>query len=597
MVIQGDDYAIGVSVAGPDGFSEYYPLRHMTGNGPPDIIGYLKDFLAKPDNLAVFAHAKFDIEMLHSLGIAVKCECYDILAIDALIDENQSSYSLDAISKRYGMEGKDKKELEAWMVEQGLTMPHNKKKPNYGRMREVPPEVIAPYAIRDAELTLACFYHQMGLIGQDGLGRVTELENDLIPVTWAMRLEGIPVDVDRAEQVNIEMLADGEAYLANVRQTHSDFNPQAARSLEKYVNSFGVYPPRTYTDEPSITNEWLELQTDIPEFKDLAHYRRSEKLRRDFVEGVVLEMSHKGKVHPSWFSTRGSGFMSGDDPNGTRTGRLACEHPNIAQTPRRHPVLGPLMRSLFRARKGEKWHKADYNSQEPRITLHYAVKYDMEGAAEIAKLYYADKATDYHKVITGLVNKVSQSIQIERDQGKTINLGLVYGLGKGSLANKLRMTGDQTEMLLDSYHRAVPYVKPLQRKTKDYADKFGYINTELGRRRRFSLWEPAAFGQRKPALPKAEALAAYKYIKRAYTYRALNAAVQGTAAEQIKSAMIALHREGLTPLVTLYDELGHSIPDDPMISKRICEAMENAIPLRIPHFAEAKMGKDWSVRS
>jgi len=221
----------------------------------------------------------------------------------------------------------------------------------------------------------------------------------------------------------------------------------------------------------------------------------------------------------------------------------------------------------------------------------------MEGAAEIAKLYYADKATDYHKVITGLVNKVSQSIQIERDQGKTINLGLVYGLGKGSLANKLRMTGDQTEMLLDSYHRAVPYVKPLQRKTKDYADKFGYINTELGRRRRFSLWEPAAFGHRKPALPKAEALAAYKYIKRAYTYRALNAAVQGTAAEQIKSAMIALHREGLTPLVTLYDELGHSIPDDPMISKRICEAMENAIPLRIPHFAEAKMGKDWSVRS
>jgi DNA polymerase I-like protein with 3'-5' exonuclease and polymerase domains len=80
------------------------------------------------------------------------------------------------------------------------------------------------------------------------------------------------------------------------------------------------------------------------------------------------------------------------------------------------------------------------------------------------------------------------------------------------------------------------------------------------------------------------------------TYKALNAAVQGTASEQIKLAMLQLHQEKLTPLITLYDELGHSIPDDPKVSARVCEVMENAIPLLIPHHVEALMGKSWDLR-
>jgi len=240
MCIQGEDYAIGVSVAAPDGFSAYYPIRHNDGNGPTHILDFLRKWLAKPGNTVVMANAKFDIEMLYSLGVHIKCQIYDVLAVDALIDENQTDYSLDAISKRYGLEGKDKVGLEAWMVEHGVVMPHRKKQPNYGRMREVPPEVVGPYAIQDAILTLGCHKAQQPLIIKDYLEPVVKLENDLLPVLWAMRLEGVPVDLKRAEQLEIEMRAQGEAYLAEVRQTHPKFEPFAARSLEQYVDSFGV---------------------------------------------------------------------------------------------------------------------------------------------------------------------------------------------------------------------------------------------------------------------------------------------------------------------------------------------------------------------
>jgi len=594
--IQHEDYAIGISVAAQDGFNAYYPLRHQEGNGPPDIIPWLKHWMAQPDNLVSFAHAKFDIEMLWTLGIEVKCKSYDVLAIDALINENHGSYSLDSISKRYGLEGKlSKKEgVDRWMLEHGMKRFRHPKEADWGRMREVPPAILSPYAMQDAKLTLDCYECQENLIAMQKLERVAQLECDLIPVTWDMRLEGVPVDLDKAERLELEMRTQGEAWLNDMRSRYPGFEPFASRSLEKYVLTHERYPPRSATGEPSITNEWLEA-SDVMEFHEVAHYRRAEKLRRDFVSGVVLETAYKGRIHPSWFSTRGSGFMAGDDPNGTRTGRIACETPNLAQIPRRHKILGPKVRGLFVPREGEVWHAADYASQEPRITLHYAVKWGLAGAMDIANRYYADPKTDYHTVVTEMVNRVSVK-KIDRDQGKTINLGLVYGLGKAKLAGKLAMSPEETESLLASYHQAVPFVKPLQRLTKDYADKRGYINTELGRRRRFDLWEPAAFGMRKQALPKDEALAAYRNIKRAMTYKALNSAVQGTAAEQIKLAMKMLHAEKLTPLVTMYDELGHSIPRDPAISKRICEIMETAIPLLIPHHVEAKMGDSWAVK-
>jgi len=598
MCIQGEDYAIGISIAAPDGFAAYYAVRHNEGNGPTHILDFLRAWCAVPTNLAIMANARFDIEMLWSLGIHVKCQAHDVLAVDALIDENHQNYNLNAISERYGLGSKDKSGMETWMLEHKISSPHNRKKIDWGRMREVPPEIVRPYAEQDARLTLGCYQAQLPLIAAHRIGRVVKLESDLLPVLWDMRLEGVPVDMDRAVQLEIEMRAQGEAYLNTVRQSHPRFNPMAAASLEQYVESFSVYPPRTFTGKPSVTNEWLE-QTGIQELIDVAHYRQAEKIRRDFVQAVVLETAHKGKIHTSWASTRGSSSSAYDkeDPDGTRTGRIASRNPNLSQIPRRHPLLGPMMRSMFKPRQGEVWHKADYSSQEPRITLHYATKYKLPGAEDLANRYYLDKQLDYHQVVTDMVNAISRR-QIDRDKGKTINLAVVYGLGRARLADRLSLDLEQTEALMATYHRAIPYVKPLQAKTKAFADKHGYINTEMGRRRRFDLWEEAGFNpvQRKKALPKDQALAEYTYVQRAMTYKALNAAVQGTGAEMMKLALVNLHAEKLTPLISLYDECDSSIPNDPAIGKRICEIMEHAIPLLIPQHVEAKIGKDWACK-
>ena len=340
MCITGEDHAIGLSVAAPDGFSAYYPLRHREGNGPTNILDFLRPWLAKPDHLVVMANAKFDVEMIWSLGLDVKCQIYDVLAVDALIDENQQHYSLDAISKRYGMAGKDKVEMEQWMVDHGIHMPHRKKQPDYGRMIEVPPEIVGPYAKVDAELTLACYGQQFAHIKAQHLERVVKLECDLIPVLWDMRLEGVPVDLKRAEQLEIEMRAQGEAYLQEVRQTYPRFNPMAARSLEEYVLSFDRVPPRTFTGEPSVTNEWLE-GSDIQELRDVALYRRAEKIRRDFVKGVVLDTAYKDKIHTSWASTRGSAGFKEEDPEGTRTGTHSLEEPQPVADPSPAQNPGP----------------------------------------------------------------------------------------------------------------------------------------------------------------------------------------------------------------------------------------------------------------
>jgi len=593
--IQGEHYAIGISLCADDGFKAYYPVRHSTGNTEIQIIPWLRDWVSKPDNLAIFAHAKFDIEMLMTLGIEVKCKCYDILAVDALINENHRDYSLNAIAKRYGYEGKDKALMEDKMRELGLVMPHNKKKVDYGRMREIPPEFVREYAETDAQMTMMCFASQKSRIAEQRLERVVALENDLIPVLWDMRRQGVPVDLAKADSVNIEMKAQGDIYLQNVREMSPDFEPFASRSTEKYINSFGLSPPRSPTNEPSVTNEWL-VNTGIPELKDLAQYRQHEKMRRDFVEAVVINDNYKGLIYPSWFSTRGSGFMSGDDPNGTRSGRIACELPNLAQIPSRHKVLGPRMRSMFVPFPGQKWHKADYRSQEPRITLHYALKWDLPGSHELAKVYHDNPLTDYHKAVTDMVNEVIAPAKIERLEGKTINLGLVYGMGRDKLAASLKMSREAADRLIESYFIAVPYAKDLQDLAKTYADEKGFITTELGRRRHFDLWEPRAFSKKKvKPLPLEQAKAEWKVVRRAMTYKALNSSIQGTAAEQMKLAMKQLHAEGLTPLVTLYDELGHSIPDDPAVSARICEVMEHSLPsMMIPHSVESKIGNNWA---
>jgi DNA polymerase I-like protein with 3'-5' exonuclease and polymerase domains len=181
---------------------------------------------------------------------------------------------------------------------------------------------------------------------------------------------------------------------------------------------------------------------------------------------------------------------------------------------------------------------------------------------------------------------------IPRSQAKTINLGLFYGMGKGKLQAELGVTKDKAADLFNTYHSRVPFVKQLMDKASNRAQERGQIRTLLGRLCRFHLWEPNSFGMHK-AMTHEDALREHgPGIKRAYTYKALNKLIQGSAADMTKKAMLELYREGIIPHIQIHDELDISVQDEAH-AKKIIEIMEHAVTLEVPNKVDYEYGDNW----
>jgi DNA polymerase I-like protein with 3'-5' exonuclease and polymerase domains len=183
-------------------------------------------------------------------------------------------------------------------------------------------------------------------------------------------------------------------------------------------------------------------------------------------------------------------------------------------------------------------------------------------------------------------------VGVPRKQAKTINLGLFYGMGVTKLAAQLNLDLTDAKDLFASYHQAVPFVRDISEYVSNRAGTKGFIRTLLGRKCRYDKWEPSLFGVHKP-MPYEEAFATYgKGIRRAFTYKALNSLIQGSAADQTKMAMVMLDDEGLLPLVQVHDELAMTVPDRPT-AERIQEIMETCVKLQVPSVVDAEFGKSW----
>ena len=183
--------------------------------------------------------------------------------------------------------------------------------------------------------------------------------------------------------------------------------------------------------------------------------------------------------------------------------------------------------------------------------MHYAALQQMYGVNEVLESYKEGNA-DFHSIVAELAN-------IPRKQAKTINLGLFYGMGKNKLQAELGVSKERSDDLFKKYHGKVPFVKQLMNSVMNRAQESGKIRTLLGRSCRFPLWEPASFGIHK-ALPHEQALAEHgPGIKRAYTYKALNKLIQGSAADMTKKAMLDLYKEGIIPHIQVHDELDISV--------------------------------------
>lgn len=600
--IRGDARVVGISLAVVDGPKMYLPFGHEAGgNMDKDlVVRYVGDQLKRDGQLKVGANLMYELEALASLGVEVRGPLADIQVAEPLLDEDKKGgNSLEALSWQYLNKGKN----EAKLRDAAAALRLDPKK-DLWRFHS---KYVGEYGEDDALYPLQILEHQMKRLEEESLMDVWKLESDLLPVLFKMRMRGMRVDLDRAEQLSAQMLNEENRVLGQVwDQSGFKVDPWSSKSLAIFMNQMGLgfyvqfTPPSKQfpQGQPSFKNEWFDKMADQhPMLGLLREYRVMSKIRRDFIDGLILSGNIRGRLHPQWHQLRttNEGSDEDGDENGTRTGRIASSKPCLTNIPTRDPQWGKKIRSVFVADEGGKYCKNDYSSQEPRILLHWAYLKKYPGAVEARQRYIDDPYTDYHQMTADLIHERTGKF-LERRPAKDINLGSAYGMGFYKLAAKLGLELDEAKKLLKVYHQGVPYVKKLEERCMEIVQAQGFIRTIIGRKRRFKLWEPRDWERKKGATPVDDYDLAVELwgqnVERSDAHKALNAICQGSAADQTKQAIVDLDREGLCPQVQVYDELGQTIWDD-RDAWRIKEIMEHAIEFEVPHVADPDVGPSW----
>ena len=567
-VIKNGDVT-GISLATKD-WCAYYPIAHE-GGGNMDrkkVLSWFQSVLNLPA-LKIFHNAMYDVCWIQSLGLKVQGKIIDTMIAAAVVDENQMRYDLNNCAKRYVGRGKDEAALydaaKSWGVDPKA------------EMYKLPAMYVGAYAERDAQLTLELWQELKKEINLQDLTAIFDLETELFPVLIGMRFLGVRVNQEQAMIEKKTLVEHEQKLLTEVKnETGIEVQIWAARSIQKVFEKLKLPYDRTAkTQAPSFTKNFLTHHPN-PIIKKIAHAREINKAHTTFID-TILKHTHKGRIHAEINQLRG-------DNGGTITGRFSYANPNLQQIPARNKELGPRIRSLFIPEEGCKWGCFDYNQQEPRLVVHYAALQNLYGIQEVMEAYHAGDA-DFHKIVADMAN-------IPRTQAKTINLGLFYGMGKNKLQAELGVSETQAKELFKSYHQQVPFIKQMMDNVSRRAQDSGRIRTLLGRLCRFHLWEPNQFGIHK-ALPHEQALLEHgPGIRRAYTYKALNKLIQGSAADMTKKAMIELHKAGILAHIQVHDELDISVKDDKQV-KQIVEIMESAVKLEIPNRVDFESGSNW----
>ena len=567
--VVGNGDVVGVAVAVP-GWSGYYPIAHE-GGGNMDrkkVLNWFQNVLNTPAD-KIFHNAMYDVCWIQALGLSVSGKIIDTMIASALVDENQMRYDLNNCAKRYTGKTKSESDLYAAAKDWGVDAK--------AEMYKLPAIYVGAYAEKDAEITLELWQELKKEILHQDIQSIFDLETELFPCLVDMRFLGVRVDVTAANQLK-EQLTNKEKLLLHQVQKETGVDTQiwAARSIAQVFDKLKLNYDRTEkTQSPSFTKNFLQNHPH-PTVKLIAQAREINKAHTTFID-TILKHNHKGRIHAEINQLR-------SDNGGTVTGRFSYSNPNLQQIPARNKDLGPLIRALFVPEEGHRWGCFDYSQQEPRLVVHYAALQNLYGVGEVLDAY-RDGDADFHTIVADMA-------EIPRSQAKTINLGLFYGMGKNKLQAELGISKDKAEDLFRQYHNKVPFVKMLMDNVMHRAQDSGRIRTLLGRLCRFHLWEPNQFGVHK-ALPHDAALLEHgPGIKRAYTYKALNKLIQGSAADMTKKAMIDLHKEGIIPHIQVHDELDISIKDN-QHAEKIKEIMESAVDLEVPNKVDYEAGPNW----
>ena len=577
----GDGEVVGYAIA-TDTWSGYIPIRHNGGGNLDEKIvnRWLKKVFECPAD-KIMHNAQYDAGWIRRMGFDLKGKIFDTMLIGSLLDENRFSYSLNALAFDYLDKTKSEKLLNEAAQAFGLDPK--------SEMYKMPAMFVGPYAEADAEITLELFNFFQSKIITEGVSDIVDLETRLLPCLIDMTWRGVRVDLDKAERLRDELLKREKGVLQSIRKlTGMDVEIWAAQSIAKAFEKLELSYPRTEKDAPSFTKSYLsDHEHELP--KLIVEARNLNKTSGTFINTILKHCRSDGRIHSHINQIR-------SDDGGTVSGRISMNNPNLQQIPARDPELGPMIRGLFLPEEGDQWAAIDFSQQEPRILVHYAHVFGqnrnspLRGAEEFVTMYNSDPKTDFHTM-------VAEMAQIPRKQAKTINLGMMYGMGVNKLADQLGIEADEARDIIKQYHSRVPFVKGLMNGVMNRLnekDSKGELRSLLGRKCRFPLWEPDGFAMNK-ALPFEDAVKTYGdtvRLKRAYTYKALNRLIQASAADMTKKAMVDLYESGHLPLIQIHDEIAMSVKTV-ADAKNIAKIMENALPLSVPNLCDVEVGPSW----
>lgn len=615
---------VGVSIAAQDRLGNrgkwYFPIRHSVepydNLDPALVMPWVAQQMARSIP-KVGANIMYDCGWLQEEGCPVNGPLHDIQFAEAIIDNN-ARVSLDKIAMKYLKVGKTDEVLEQWIMAAYKTTPKTAWRKDIWR---TPPRLVGPYAEDDADLPLRIIPMQWDIIARENLGVIYDLEHGLIPLLINMRMNGVPVNVERAHLIADELKDQIEAeYLAIERDFGMLLDSTDTRQVAKLLDKLSVTYPRTKADGPSIQKPWLEgLEHPIGDrINDL---REMEKIKGTFLESYIIEKNINGLLYPNFHPLRG-------EVNGTLLGRFASSGPNLQNIPSR-TSLGARVRSCFIPFEGHvAWRKHDYSQLHYRILADIAVDLGDGSADRLRQSYIDDPRLDYHMGVYRaaapllhwpenyvynaegkiIADEQPKEIKTKRRPIKNVNFGLIYGQGETSLAYKAGFAKADATTFFNAYHTAAPYVKPTMQAIAFEAKIKSYVTTLLGRKIRFDKWEPMDRKRGRNAeeiIPLPHDIAVQKWgsmIELAFLYRAVNYKIQGTEPDIMKTAMLTCYRSGVFnvtgyPMITVHDELDWSKREHSRLQDEayayIVHVMETTTRLRVPLIVDAKEAIDW----
>ena len=552
---------VGISFSYEKGKGFYVPFPENQ-NEAQILIEKFKPFFESESVEKIGQNIKYDLKILSRYGVQIKGKLFDTMIAHYLINPDMR-HNMDILSETYLKYSP--KSIEDLIGKKGK---------NQKSMRDVPLEEIKEYAVEDADITFQLKQNFGPILDKAETKKLfEEIEIPLIPVLAAMELEGINLDVPFLKSMSVEMAAESNALEQKIYETAGEkFNLASPKQLGDVLfdklKIGGAKQKKTKTGQYATGEEVLSfLANENPIVKDILEWRQMIKLQSTYIDALPNQVDKiTGRVHTDYMQTVAA------------TGRLSSNNPNLQNIPVR-TERGRLIRKAFIARdENYTLVSADYSQIELRIIA------ALSGEENMIKAFQNNE--DIHRSTAAKVFNVplEEVTKEQRSNAKTVNFGIIYGVSAFGLSNQTSLSRKESAELIDAYYATYPKLKSYMASQVDFARENGYVQTVLGRRRYLK-----------------DINSANMMVKSGAERNAVNAPIQGSAADIIKIAMINIHEKLVSGnwkskmLLQVHDELVFDVHNSELekIKPMIKHEMENAFIMDVPLDVEIGAGKNW----